>query len=242
MNRLVAEIDLAQAESRFIAWSGPVPKLQQMYREGRDIHRYVASTIFEKPENEITADERQLGKKSGHGANYKMGAGTFASSCLKEMDLVLPIGKCQAILDGYFAAWGGDLERWQARQIEIVFRTRTLTTVFGRKRHFYDRVGPAMEREALAYEPQATIPDIINFLIKDLFRYRPTSSLRLLNQCHDSVWIEFDACDQKKVLDFIIPQPWNPTLDLPGGALRIPIEIKVGSNFKLEKKNVVYSG
>lgn len=235
------EVDLMQAESRFIAWDAPITKMKQMYLDGVDIHKYVAGKIFKKSESLIVDDERQLGKKAGHAANYKTGAGTLADECLKEMDLVLSVSEAQAILDGYHDSWDGDLGRWQERQYKTVLSTGKLTTPFGRTRYFYDRPGPSLERECCAQVPQATIPDVINCLVKYLFFRRPVSSLRLLLQVHDAVYFECDEKDDKKVIDFICNQDqWNPVMKLLGGDLRIPIEIKAGYNLK--EKEFIFKG
>lgn len=241
MRKRLYEVDLRQAESRFIAWDGPIPKMQQMYIDGVDIHRYVASIIFGKPINEITDKERQLGKKSGHGANYRMRENTFADNCLKEMDHVLSPHEAKRCLDGYKLAWAGDLERWQNRQIRIVKQRRFLETPFGNKRYFYDRMSPKLENEICAYVPQSTVPHIINFLVKKLFYSRPSRSLRLLMQGHDSVKFEIDPLSEHRAIEACKDQEsWNPILDLPGGKLRIPVEIKRGFNFY--EMETVYEG
>ena len=38
------------------------PSLAQAYRDGRDIHRYNASKIFNRPEDEIVDAERRFAK------------------------------------------------------------------------------------------------------------------------------------------------------------------------------------
>lgn len=226
------EVDLRQAESRFIAFDGPIPKMQQMYKDGIDIHKYVASIIYGKPIDKISDKERQLGKKSGHGANYRMRENTFADSCLREMDLVLSPQEAKRCLQGYSAAWDGKLEKWQQKKIDLVKRNRFLETPFGNKRYFYDRMSPKLENEICAYVPQSTIPHIINFLVKKLFYDRPSRSLRLLMQGHDSVKFEIDPISESKAIAACKDQDsWNPTLKLAGGELRIPIEIKRGFNF-----------
>lgn len=237
----IIEVDLRQAESRFIAWDGPVSKMQAMYEKDEDIHKYVATHIFRKPMNEITDLERQLGKKSGHGANYKMGPATFAASCLRDMDLVISEQRAAGILAAYFRSWDGELERWQQRQVDFVRQHRFLETPFGRKRYFYDRMSPALEREICAFKPQATIPDVINCLIRKLFYDRPAVSLKLLMQGHDSVQFECDPEDELACVESCKDQDsWNPTMQLAGGPLRIPIEIKAGWNFK--DKEVIFVG
>lgn len=239
--RLIGEVDLAQAESRFIAFDGPIPKMQQMYADGVDIHTYVASRIFKKPENSISTKERFLGKKSGHGRNYLMGENTFAANCLIEADLVLSQSEARNLLEGYSRTWEGKLEEWQDKQINFVATHRYLDNPFRMRRQFHDRITQKTRGEICAHRPQSTIPQIINFLIKRMYYNRPSDSLRLLNQGHDSVWFEFDADDQSKILSCIKDQDaWNPRLTLAGGELRIPIDIKIGTNFNDAEE--VFSG
>jgi len=52
-----------------------------IFREGKDIYKDLASTIFRKPVNEITKEERQLGKQGILGLGYQMGAQRFQDTC-----------------------------------------------------------------------------------------------------------------------------------------------------------------
>jgi DNA polymerase-1 len=228
------EVDLSQAESRFVAFDGPVPVLQRMYADGVDVHRWVAShaAMFNKPMSEITYEERQLGKKTGHASNYGMGAATLSNQCLKEMDLVLPVARAQALLDGYHVALDNGILRWQARIREEVLRKRMLRTPFGRERYFYDRPGPELWKEAYAYRPQSAVTDVINHLVLHMFGHA-----RLLLQIHDSLLLEVPDASYGDVVARIRDQDaWNPRIALSGGELRIPIEIKTARRWsELEK-------
>lgn len=226
--KLLVEIDLRQAESRFVAYDGPVPKLIEMYRDGIDIHRFVAShpLLFNKPMSEITKAERQLGKKTGHAANYGMEEHTLSDSCLKEMDLVLPVAKARDMLAGYHAALDQGVRTWQRKIEAEVTRAKRLTTPLGRERYFYDRVGPDLFKEAYAYRPQSTVSDVINHLMLWCFNQ---PGVLLLDQIHDALLLEIDENSRHDVLERICDQDaWNPKLRLAGGELRIPIEVKIG--------------
>lgn len=230
------EIDLKQAESRFVAWDGPVPKLQQMFRDGTDIHRFVAShpLMFNKPMEQITNDERQLGKKAGHASNYGMSAPTLSNQCLVEMDLVLSVNKAQRMLDGYHAAMEGGILRWQQKIRDEVTRTKKLKTPLGYERIFYDRICPELFKEAYAYRPQNTVVTVINFLMGHLYG-RP--GVLLLNQVHDSLLLAVKPDRISETMELIKDQDaWNPRMQLSGGELRIPIEVKYGHNLKKMEK------
>ena len=95
-------LDYNQAESRVVAWKGPVPKLKKWYSEGVDVHSYVCQAIAKvvqenkipmppitqvidgisrsvemfkwKPWAEYTkgVEEREMSKRIVHGSNYDM--------------------------------------------------------------------------------------------------------------------------------------------------------------------------
>ena len=230
--RTLLQVDLAQAESRFVAWDGPVPKLMEFLSTGRDVHKYVASIIFQKPEADITYEERQLGKKSGHAANYGVGDNTFADQCLKDFGLVLTQREAHQYLESYHMAFPEVRTHYQANVISEVMRTRKLTTPMGRERFFYDRPGPSMEREACAYKPQSTIPDITNCLMKFM-----RGKVPLLLQVHDSLLFEVKNSEVDAVIREVSKtSEWQPEIILNGGPLIIPIDIEQGQSWgKLEK-------
>lgn len=222
--KLLVEIDLAQAESRYVAWEAPEPKLMELINEGRDIHRFVASRIFRKSEELVTKSERQLGKKSGHAANYGVGPRTFAESCLLD-GIDITTEEAKGIIEGYYEVFPGIRRRQKNIQQEVT-RSKSLTTPLGRKRIFYDRVCDSLFREAYAYCPQSTIPDITNYLMLYLWE---DEEVEFLLQVHDSLLLQVK---ESKVNDLISKAScldnWHPEIHLPGGQLRIPVDIKVG--------------
>jgi DNA polymerase-1 len=225
--KALVQVDLAQAESRFVAWDGPVPKLMQFLTEGRDVHKYVASRIFNKLEEEVTHEERQLGKKSGHAANYMVGPHTFADQCLKDFGLVFSRSEAERILEGYHNAFPEVRTNYQKKVIDEVTRTRKLETPMGRERFFYDRPGPDMEREACAYRPQSTIPDITNALMKFM-----RGKVPLLLQVHDSLLFECGVNEVSALAEEVSKiELWHPKITLAGGELIIPIDIEVGESW-----------
>jgi len=183
----------------------------------------------------VTKPQRQLGKKIGHASNYGVGPQTLSASCLKEMDLVIPIVEAERMLQGRHRVFPG-ISKWHRDIQAQISRTKTLETPLGRKRIFYDRLGPDLFKEAYAYIPQSTVSDIISQLALLLF-----NRTKLLLQIHDSILIEVKDSEIPRIIDLIIDQDlWNPELILPGGKLRVPIEIKSGQYWnELEE---VYSG
>lgn len=231
-NRIFVEIDLSQAESRFVALDAQETTLMGMIERKEDIHRFVAAEIYQKPMAEITHEERQLGKKSGHGANYAMGANTFMDSCLKEMDLVIDKKMATRVLESYHKLFP-QIRKWHEQINNEVTTRRKLTNPLGLERYFYGRVDSNTMREAYAYRPQSTIPMVTNHLILALCEQRKLSKLKfeLFMQVHDSCILACAPQDLDQIAEFALNTDlWHPEIILPGGRLVIPTDIKVASN------------
>lgn len=230
--RQFIQIDLKQAESRFVAYDSCDADLIRMLEDpAADIHRYVAAEIFQKPEQEVTHAERQLGKKSGHGANYSMAATTFQESCLKEMDLVLTKTKAAEVLEAYHKLFPG-IRRWHKQTRDIIYRERKLRNPFGRVRYFYGRMDDNTFREGYAYRPQSTVPDVINHLMLSLCGERSAGNLDfwLHLQCHDSLTLSAAPDELHLIAEYALStEKWHPEIVLPAGRLIIPTSVEHGS-------------
>lgn len=232
------EIDLRQAESRFVAYdSADLNLIQTLEDPGRDIHWEVALKILEslgKNAQTLSPAEkkfwRQLGKKSGHGANYSMKEQTFIDSCLGEMNIILSKAEATKILEAYHELYPG-IRRWHKSLRDELCQLRMLKTPLGRERYFYGRMDEATFREAYAYRPQSTIPDVMNHLMLHLMKLREAGRLEfsLLLQCHDSILMELPegtSVSIKKEAELL--RNWHPRIMLAGGELLIPVEAKCG--------------
>lgn len=237
VGRTFIEVDLKQADARVVAWDSADPILVDFYQSGKDIHRYVASQpeLFNCAPDQVTKEQRQLGKKVGHAANYGVGPATLVDSCLKEMNLVITQYKAAQMLQGYYRAFPGIL-RWQERIRDEVSRTRALRAPTGWIRYFYGRYDQHLLKEAYAWRPQHVVAYTINQLVLHL-----SGKYDLLLQTHDSLLIEVDESDYEQAMTDIRNQAaWNPLYKMNGGELRIPIEVKCGNVWSQAKE--VFSG
>lgn len=238
MKRTFVEVDLRQAESRFVAYDAADENLIGALEDpSRDIHSEVAAEIFGCSVDQVRQEaasgndgKRQLGKKSGHGANYNMGVTTFMESCLKEMDLVLSKPEAEKSLEAYHRLFPG-IRRWHAKIRDTIYRERKLSNPIGRVRYFYGRMDDSTFREAYAYRPQSTIPDVTSHLMLGLCAARESGELDfwLHNQCHDSLLMSCAPEQVQSVAEFCLDlDRWHPLIMLPAGQLRIPTEVKTG--------------
>jgi DNA polymerase I-like protein with 3'-5' exonuclease and polymerase domains len=237
MSRVFLQVDLKQAESRFVAYDSCDENLiGALTDESRDIHSEVAAEIFGCSVAQVRAEakagdpsKRQLGKKSGHGANYAMKETTFQESCLKELNLVLATTEAKRTLEAYHKLFPG-IRRWHASLRATVYRERRLTNPFGRVRYFYGRMDDNTYREAYAYRPQSTVPDIANSLMLALCERRRAElpDFWLHMQCHDSLTLSCAPSGVAPLADYMLDLSWHPHLELPAGPLRIPVSVESG--------------
>lgn len=232
------EVDLRQAESRFVAYDSADATLIDMLESGADVHSYVANEILRQlgydvsamSKEEFKSTWRQLGKKSSHGFNYNMKASVFIETVFNEMDVVLSRKDAEVIREVYFKLFPG-IPKWHEWIRGELQSHRKLTAPSGWERYFYGRLGDDMFKEAYAWRPQHTIPWITNHLMFHLRdeRRRGNCDLRVLVQVHDALYLlvpdEGVECVAKICLDH---RAWHPEVVLKGGKLVIPVEIKQG--------------
>jgi len=234
------QCDLAQAESRFVAYDAPDLGLIRVLEDPtKDIHSMVAVEICQQWGKDPVAEQalptwkktwRQLGKKSGHGANYGEQENTLIDTCLSELDIVLTKSEANKVLEAYHTLFPG-IRRWHKNIREEVVLRRKLTTPWGWERQFFGRMNDDTFREAYAFRPQATIPYLINQLMLHLLAQRGRGLLdfRLLLQGHDSLLLEVpDRALAEVTATCNDLSSWQPGFDLAGGHLVIPVEVATG--------------
>lgn len=225
------QVDLKQAESRFVAYDACEETLLHLLETGQDIHKRVACEIYKKPESEITKLERQLGKKSGHGANYSMKESTFIDQCLTDMDLVITVPQAHQILEAYHRVFP-KIRTWQQRIKNEVYKNRRLDTPFGYYKYFFDRLSDDTFREAYAFRPQSTIPFITNKLMIYLATLRPRLTFKFHLQCHDSLLMSADSTTIDHIANECLDlDKWHPDITLTAGKLKIPTDVEIGEHY-----------
>lgn len=243
-DEILFAVDLKAAESRFVAYDAPDLNLIRALEDpSRDIHSEVAAEICLKlgkdPKKE-QADKgnwkklwRNLGKKSGHGANYSMKELTFIDTCINEMDIVFSKAEATGILEAYHTLFPG-IRQWHAKIRAELRQNRMLKNPIGWERYFYGRMDDDTFRDAYSWRPQSTIPAITNHLMLFLLDERAKGNLNfsLLLQCHDSLLLRTRPDEVPRLAEACEgTQNWHPKIDLPGGRLVIPVECEYGINW-----------
>jgi len=75
---MMVDCDSSQIEARVLAWLAGQDDLVQAFTDKEDVYIKMASKIYNIPEEEVTKDQRFVGKTTILGAGYGMGAVRFA--------------------------------------------------------------------------------------------------------------------------------------------------------------------
>lgn len=235
-----AYIDLEQAEARgvgAIIWNLFGDSKYLDFCESGDLHTLVCMMTWpnlgwsnDPKENKVIAkrkfyrefDYRDAAKRLGHASNY-MGKPPHISR-----EVRIPLALVQDFQQSYFHSFGG-ITRWHAAVRNKLIRDGWITTFMGRQRWFFGRRWDEdTVREAIAFEPQSAIADILN---KGLLRLWKANCCEILIQVHDALLIQYDERKEnevvpaaQKLLEVSVPL-------LNGRTLKIPTEAEVGWNW-----------
>lgn len=123
-----------------------------------------------------------------------------------------------------FARWW----QWTAEQLQT---THTLTTPFGRKRHFFGRPeDDTTLREAIAFLPQSTTADRMNLGLWRVWKHMP--QVELLAQTYDSITFQYDENADEAAIVAEALQRILVELKAPNGRTYVvPGEAKIGWNW-----------
>jgi len=94
------DCDSSQIEARTLAWLAGQNDLVQAFDRGEDVYKVMASAIYGKPADQITKDERFVGKTTILGCGYGMGAVKFKAQ-LKNFGADLEVEECERIIRVY---------------------------------------------------------------------------------------------------------------------------------------------
>lgn len=239
---LLVSADYSQIELRILAHLSQEPVLLEAYRNYQDVHRVTAQLLFDK-EN-ITSEERSIGKTINFGVIYGMGAQRFARA------FGLSVQEGKEFIEKYhqkYAKVFAYLEKVKREAIANGF----VTTIKGRRRYFefFDdklnnlrgekpeiidleklncNYSDAQLLRAAANAPiQGSSADIIKIAMVQLAQILEQSQTRLLLQVHDELVFEVPP-DEWKDLQLKIKNTMENAVNL---SVPLLVEIRSGKNW-----------
>jgi|TARA_R110002167_G_scaffold76613_7_gene213387 DNA polymerase len=116
---VLIDCDSSQIEARVLAWLAGQDDLVRSFEKGEDVYVKMASRIYSKPEEEITKDERFVGKTTILGSGYGMGAVKFQAQ-MGTFGFEVDIEEARRIIQVYREANGEISGLW--REAELMIR------------------------------------------------------------------------------------------------------------------------
>lgn len=164
---------------------------------------------------------RFMCKKLGHGSNYGGKVNTLSEQTKLPSDVV------SQFQPKYFAAFPAHL-RWQAWVDETLRKSGHLVSLLGRKRWFFGRRSdPKTLREAIAYDPQSSLADIVNTAMLNIWR----KNIAIISMHdHDALTFMYPEKHEDKIIPELMKHLVVPVPLEGGRILRIPYDCKTGWN------------
>ncbi|WP_323363110.1 DNA polymerase I [Leptothoe sp. PORK10 BA2] len=239
---LLAAADYSQIELRILTHLSGESVLVDAYRTGQDVHRLTAQLLLDK--EEVTSDERRMGKIINFGVIYGMGAVRFA----REMGVSRIEAK--SFIDKFNQRYSRVFEYLQQMQREAVAHGY-VETILGRRRYFnfasnslkplkgkspdeidLDNLRPGgydagLLRAAANAPIQGSSADIIKIAMIQLHEILKGYQTRLLLQVHDELIFEIPP-DEWPELEAKIATTMESVVKL---SVPLKVEINAGKNW-----------
>lgn len=216
--------DYSQIEMRIMAHLSGDQGLIEAFRSGEDLHRFVGSRVFGVPTDEVTAAMRSKIKAMSYGLAY--GLSSFGLS----KQLTISVGEASALMDDYFARFGG-VRDYLAGVVDEARRTGFTATILGRRRYLPDLTSDnrqrreMAERMALNAPIQGSAADLIKVAMLGVHRGLAAAGLRsrMLLQVHDELVLEV-APGERAAVEELVRREMGAA-----AALSVPLDVSVGT-------------
>ena len=127
---VMIDCDSSQIEARVLAWFAGQDDLVQAFKDGKDVYKIMASAIYHAPTEEITKDQRFVGKTTILGSGYGMGAAKFQAQ-LKSFGVEITLTEAQRIISVYRETYPWIPALWSAGNAAIDALARGRTAKWG---------------------------------------------------------------------------------------------------------------
>jgi DNA polymerase-1 len=181
---LVADYD--QIELRVMAMFSQDKQMLKIFSNNIDIHTGAAALLFKKPAEEVTNEERQIGKGVNFLTAYGGGPHKLANTTGISVD------DARAMIDQYYKQFSG-LTEWKRRVVETGRNRGYVSTIAGRRRRLADLSSSdeytrsRAERQAVNAVVQGSAADICKQAMVDIAELLKGTGATLLVQVHDEL-------------------------------------------------------
>lgn len=226
--KVLLAADYSQIELRIMAHLADDPGLKKAFQEGVDVHALTASKIFKVPVEQVSREQRMVGKTMNFATLY--GQGAHALSRQLGVDYV----EAKQYIEEYFAQFPR-IRDWMETILEKGYKDGYVETIWGRKRYIPElqagdkRLKAAGERAAVNHPVQGTSADMIKKAMVEIDRelYQVSTICQMVLQVHDELLFE---CSPESVEETAktVKEKMEHALEL---SVPVVVDLKVGKNW-----------
>ena len=216
--------DYSQIELRVMAHLSGDEAMIRVFTEGHDLHAATASTIYKKPIDEVTRDERTKSKRANFGITY----GITVFGLAERLDISRDEAKL--LIDGFFETFPR-VHDYMERAKEEARQKGYVETLFGRRRYLPDinsqnaTVRGFAERNAINAPIQGTAADIIKVAMICIHQRFQQENIRskMILQVHDELNFSVYPEEKERVEKIVLEEMQ--------GALALAVPLVADSGF-----------
>lgn len=216
-------VDYSQIEMRIMAHLSGDEALISAFREGEDLHRFVAGEVFAKPIAEVSDAERSRVKAVSYGLAYGLSAYGLSRQ------LAIEVGEAKHLMERYFERFGA-VRAYLDSVVRQARKTGYTQTILGRRRYLPDLTSTnrqrreMAERVALNAPIQGSAADVIKVAMVKVAGALEKEELksRMLLQVHDELVMEV-APGEADTLSALVREHMGAAVELS-----VPLDVSVG--------------
>ncbi len=238
-NRVLLGADYSQIELRILAHITDDPNLKKAFTDGIDIHTATASKIFKVSLDEVTKQQRMVGKTVNFATLYGQGPHALSEQ------LGVDFNTAKTYIEEYFAQFP-KVKAWKAHVLAEAEKTGYVETIWGRRRYIPELKSTnrmfkaAGERAAINHPIQGTNADMIKKAMvnidKEISSNKTLSeNCQLILTVHDELMFDCSP-DQLKKVAAIVKEQMESVLEL---SVPVIVELKSGPSWgEMEKLTI----
>jgi DNA polymerase-1 len=202
--------DYSQIELRVMAHLSGDEHMLQVFREGKDLHAATAATIYKKPIEEVSRDERTKSKRANFGIIYGITVFGLAER------LEISRDEARNLIDGFFDTFP-QVHNYMEQQKQLARERGYAETLFHRRRYLPDitshnaTVRNFAERNAINAPIQGSAADIIKVAMIRIYRRFKAEGLRskMILQVHDELNFSVYPEERQRVEQIVLEEMQN---------------------------------
>jgi len=228
---LLVGADYSQVELRIAAHVAKDKVMQQVFKDGKDIHTETAAFVFGVPLEQVTKDQRRQAKTLNFGVLYGMGQNAFARAA------GVSVGEAQKFISEYMRTYRGIADYMQEAKA-LAITNGYVETIYGRRSYLPEinsgnpMVRSGAERAAINHPIQGAEGDIIKRAMVAVYNKIAEGKgvfggVKMLLQVHDELVFEVPSNAAQKFAKEIKPLLENlEKLSVP-----LIVDVKIGKNW-----------